>query len=191
MEDVQHFDGLLPDAVRHNVRQASQDEFTRSFFASYSSQARGCLQSPNRFVELNYGLYKLRIVLGEIVLNVFQVLRGGGRPTQPRHWRNIRLTRASISSSSMNSPRSACSIPFLTPARKRASSSSRHSAASFTSSAGSTPSWVAILASFASSSGVNRTSIIAQTRRPGCVCQAGLDFLPSFAFDSIKRLHNS
>ena len=37
-------------------------------------------------------------MLGEIILDVFQVFRGGVRPADLRHGRNIRLTRASISS---------------------------------------------------------------------------------------------
>ena len=134
---------------------------------------------------------KLGMMFGEIIFDVLKVFRCSARPADPHHGWNIRLTRASISSSSMNSPRSACSMPFRTPDRKRASSSSSRSAASFTSSAGSTPSCVAILARRASSSGVNRTSMILQTRRARSPCQAGEEFSFSSAAAPSSKPANS
>ena len=78
--------------------------------------------------------------------------------------RNICSSREAISASSMNSPRSACSTPSRTAARKRASSSSRRNAASFTRRSGSVPELAAICESRASCSGVKWTSIAFRLR---------------------------
>ena len=71
----------------------------------------------------------------------------------------MRSMRASISSSSINSCRSACPIPSRTAARNRASCSSKRKAASFTNRSVSVPAWVAIRDNCASCSGVKRTSM--------------------------------
>jgi len=82
-----------------------------------------------------------------------------------RYKRNICSRRASISSSSMNSPRSAWATPSRTAARNRTSSSSRRKAASFTSRWATVPSLLAICASFASCSGEKCPSSLSRYRK--------------------------
>src|SRR5260370_34644027 len=78
-----------------------------------SRPRRGDVFKERMVSKLEYGrLRKLWRMLGEVIFDVFQVFRRSARPADPHHGWNIRLTRASISSSSINSPRSACSMPF-------------------------------------------------------------------------------
>jgi len=51
----------------------------------------------------------MRMIFSQEVMGLLQVERGSSRPSNARYGRNIRRIRASISSSSMNSLRSACS----------------------------------------------------------------------------------
>ena len=45
-------------------------------------------------------------------MNAAEIIRGGGRPADAHYGSSMRSMRASISSSSISSPRSACAIPF-------------------------------------------------------------------------------
>jgi hypothetical protein len=72
MENVEDLDGLLLNSVGHNVWKAGKYQFASSFLASNSTTMRGCFQRANGLVKFkDSGFSKLRIVLGEIVLNVF------------------------------------------------------------------------------------------------------------------------
>src|ERR1700722_6251857 len=101
----------------------------------------------------------MRFVFFEVVEDVLQVRCGFGRPANTHQGLSIRSMRASISSSSINSPRSACAMPSRTAARNRAPCSSRRKAPSFTNCSVSVPAWLAIWDNCASCSGVKWTSI--------------------------------
>ena len=103
----------------------------------------------------------MRLVFSQVIVDVLQVRCGGWRPADTHQELSIRSIRASISSSSINSPRSAWAMPSRTAARKRASCSSRRKTASFTSRSVSVPAWLAIWDSCASCSGVKWTSMSA------------------------------
>ena len=153
--NVQNLDLIFLNAIRDNVWQGRKYQFSSAIFAAAPSALRHFFQGTDAVVQLCYGgVNEIRMILNQKIVYRLQVVGCGPRPSYPHYRCNIRLTRAFISSSSMNSPRSACSIPARTPARNDASSSNRRSAASFTSSWGLTPSRVAIDASRASCSGV-------------------------------------
>jgi|ERR1700674_3806411 len=60
----------------------------------------------------------MRVVLLQIVLDIQQIIGGGDGPTDAHQALNMASRRASISSSSINSPRSAATNPFSTAAQE-------------------------------------------------------------------------
>jgi len=117
--DIQDFDNFFRATVHNDVRRAY--EFAGSFHLSGPAKAG---ESCQLFNVVNERLGDIPGSGGIVLLDVFNSsfkLVGGLTcpPNQPDEG-NSRSMRLSTSWYSINSPRSACSMPFCTPAMKRA-----------------------------------------------------------------------
>src|ERR1019366_4861563 len=123
--DVQDFDGFGFQRVDHDVGEWRKRQFSCAVPMAGSASVGCGLKRADSLVNRPHGRFrKVRIVRVEIILDAFQVFGGGNSPTNAHQgFLNMRSMRASISSSSMKSPRSAAAIPLSTAARNRASSS--------------------------------------------------------------------
>src|ERR1039458_2536288 len=138
--DMQDFDRFFLHAIGNDVRQPLMQQLARPIDGSRPSATWKFLEGED---SLSYGNHcgprKMRLVFPKIDMDLLQVFCGGERPADAHQDWSIRSMRASISCSSTKSPRSACSTPLRTEARKCASRSSRRRAAFFTNCSASVP----------------------------------------------------
>jgi len=118
------FDTLLLYAIDGDVGQGREQKLPSSFLASGTTEMWPLCQRLDRGIHFAYRCQPvMRMVVSEMIADVLQVRGGSWGPADTHFYeRNICSRRASISSCSMNSPRSACAMPSRTAARKRASS---------------------------------------------------------------------
>jgi len=116
---VQDFNGLRLYCVHDNVRKRRKRQLPCAASEAGSAFVRCGFKRADTQINRSDGwLGKLRVVLLEIGFDALQIVGGGHGPTNAHQGLNIASTRASISSSSINSPRSAAASPFSTAARK-------------------------------------------------------------------------
>lgn len=92
--------------IDHDIRQWRKNQLPRAALGTDAACIGKGLEQFCCVIEpLNCGAGKGGVVKPEEIGDAFQIVRGGPRPPQPSQARIIRATRASISSSSRNSPR--------------------------------------------------------------------------------------
>ena len=103
---------MIVDVVDQHILKGSKDKFARATSPALASGIGKVPQRLGLFIEsLNCGVGEGRMMKMEIIADLFKIVSSGQRPPQPSQLRIIRATRASISSSSRNSPRATWSIP--------------------------------------------------------------------------------
>jgi hypothetical protein len=115
---VHHSEDVNPlwlDAIDDDIRQRGHHQFTSVLRLPYASAVREPFQRPCCLVEFPDGRLSQRsVMLAQVSADAFQIFCRCRRPAHSSQDLSIRSTRASISSSSMNSPRSIWSTPTCT-----------------------------------------------------------------------------
>src|SRR5258708_37328062 len=114
----EEFNGGVVCGMDSDVGQGREKELSGSFLAPGTAKVWPLFQRLDSGIHFADGcLPVVRMVVSEVIADALQVHGGGWRPADSHFYeRNICSRRASISSCSMNSPRSACGIPSLTAA---------------------------------------------------------------------------
>jgi len=106
VKEAEDVDSLVVRRINHDVWKRCEHQFARTVLLADASGEREFPQGFCRGVKaLNGGSGEVGVMKIEIIADPLEIARSGGGPPQPPQARIILATRASISSSSIHSPR--------------------------------------------------------------------------------------